>query len=99
MAVNNRRYPDVRKFTHGSLLNEPVLKKVEGSMSHKDEAELSQADQYGSMLQRYYDELSKDPRQAGTMSNEELKLRLFLSLIQRPASSNWDSSSSLAAGA
>lgn len=68
-------------------------------MSRKDEAELSQADQYGLMLQKYYEELSKDSRQTGTMSNQELKLRLFLSLIQRPANSSWDSSSSQAAGA
>jgi hypothetical protein len=68
-------------------------------MSRKDEAELSKADEYGLMLQKYYEELSKESRQGATMSSEELKLRLFLSLIQRPASSSWDASSSQAAGA
>ena len=61
-------------------------------MSRKEQIETKSAEAYENTLQKYYEELSKQKGEAGIVGNEELKLRLFLSLIQRPATQEWPSS-------
>jgi hypothetical protein len=61
-------------------------------MSRKEQIETKSAEPYENTLQKYYEALSKQKGEAGIVGNEELKLRLFLSLIQRPATQEWPSS-------
>ena len=67
-------------------------------MARKEQIETNSADQYENTLQKYYEALSKRKDDKGIIGNEELKLRLFLSLIQRPTNQEWPSSEQ-AAGA
>jgi hypothetical protein len=67
-------------------------------MARKEQIETKSAEPYENTLQKYYEALSKQKGENGIVGNEELKLRLFLSLIQRPATQEWPSSEQ-AAGA
>jgi hypothetical protein len=60
-------------------------------MKRKEQSENSCAEPYENSLQKYYEALSKQKGDTGITGNEELKLRLFLSLIQRPATQEWSS--------
>jgi hypothetical protein len=61
-------------------------------MSHKDQREISSIEPYENTLKKYYEALSQQKGAQGVTGNEELKLRLFLSLLQRPANPEWPSS-------
>ena len=60
-------------------------------MERKDQSDNSSTESYENGLQKYYEALSKQKGDTGITGNEELKLRLFLSLIQRPATQEWSS--------
>jgi hypothetical protein len=58
-------------------------------MSRDEKKEKHAEERYRYSLERYYHELSQHRDKETTVGNEELKLRLFLSLIERPASEEW----------
>ncbi len=58
-------------------------------MSRNEKREKHAEEWYRYSLERYYHELSQHREKDGVAGTEELKLRLFLSLIDRPATEEW----------
>jgi hypothetical protein len=47
-------------------------------------------EQYSEMLLAYYNKLSQQRRGSEKVAAEEVKLRLFLSLLDKPAERDWE---------
>lgn len=58
-------------------------------MSRNEKKEKHAEEWYRYSLERYYHELSQRRDRDGGSNNEELKLRLFLSLLDRPTPEEW----------
>lgn len=61
-------------------------------MDHERTHEADLGEQYSEMLLAYYNKLTQQRRGGDKVATEEVKLRLFLSLLDKPTDREWDGS-------